>query len=285
MLRHELRRELEDGLEPLVEAMGATDSLFLNKYNIAQALSCERRFVAEEMAPFVWSPPLARGSIAHKAIELSVHWKSDPDPMPMVDEAMSRLSEGGDGLADFLATASEAERAEMRAEATDRVTKFLETWPPLKSKWRPVTESRLRVEMFNQKVVFNGKVDLSIGQAQGMVAGKVLVDLKTGGFSPHHLEDLRFYALLETIRLGTPPRRVASHYLDQGRFVPENITEDVLFSAANRVVGSIERIIELKYETREAKTLTGPACRWCPALPNCQEGQTHLSSADDEDLG
>ena len=68
-----------------------------------------------------------------------------------------------------------------------------------------------------------------------MRAGKVLIDLKTGGFSPSHLDDLRFYALVETIKLGVPPRRVATHYLDTGKLVPEDVTEATLAAAARRV--------------------------------------------------
>ena len=89
--------------------------------------------------------------------------------------------------------------------------------------------------------MLSGKVDLALGQAEGDLAGKVLVDLKTGGFSPVHLDDLRFYALIETVRLGTPPRRLATYYLDQGRFVPEDVTEALLRSTTARVIDGVER--------------------------------------------
>ncbi len=99
--------------------------------------------------------------------------------------------------------------------------------------------------------MFSGKVDLTLGHPEGNRAGKVLIDLKTGGFSPQHLEDLRFYALIETIRLGTPPRRVATYYLDQGKFVPEDITNDVLFAAAARLIDGTTKIVEvLGFRTR-----------------------------------
>ena len=96
------------------------------------------------------------------------------------------------------------------------MSKFLECFPPLRAAWRPVTESRLIVELCGSRIRVQGKVDLTIGTADGLRAGKVIIDLKSGVASTSHRDDLRFYALLETIRIGVPPRLIASYYLDQG---------------------------------------------------------------------
>ena len=281
-LRHELRRALDDGLEPLLERVdGLADDIFVNKHRLGQLMGCERHFLAEEDEEFAWTVPIARGTVAHKAIELSIHWRREPEPLVMVDESISRLSEGADGLADWLQGCTEVERAELRAEANDRVVKFLECFPPLKTGWRPVTESKLRLEL-HDRFVLSGKVDLALGQAEGDRAGKVLIDLKTGQFSPQHLEDLRFYALIEAVRLGTPPRRLATYYLDQGRFVPEDVTEGVLFAAAARVIDGITRLVELRADKREPRLAPGPVCRWCPVLHDCDTGRRHLDAADED---
>ncbi len=283
-LRHQLRRELEDGLEPLIAEIDPNDLMFVSKHLLGRVMGCERRFLAEDDEEFEWSVPIARGTIAHKAIELSIHWRREPEPLVLVDESISRLSEGVDGLADWLQTCTEVERAELRAEANDRVVKFLECWPPLKTQWRPVTESRLRLEI-HDRIVLSGKVDLALGQATGDMAGKVLIDLKTGGFSPQHLDDLRFYALMEAVRLGTPPRRLATYYLDQGRFLPEDVTEDLLFSTVARVVDGCTKVIEVRRRDGEPSTAPGPACRWCVAKHDCDVGQRYLSDGDETGLG
>ena len=287
VLRHQLRRELDDGLEPLLElidrrpAARPGDNMFVSKHMLGRVMGCERRFVAEEAEDFAWSVPIARGTVAHKAIELSIHWRREPEPLVLVDESISRLAEGIDGLADWLQQATEVERAELRAEANDRVVKFLECFPPLKAGWRPATESRLRLEI-HDRFVLSGKVDLALGQAEGDLAGKVLIDLKTGGFAPQHLDDLRFYALLEAIRLGTPPRRLATYYLDQGRFLPEDVTEDLLFSTVARVTDGVARVLDLAAGTRSATTAPGPACRWCPVRADCDDGRRYLADEDDD---
>ena len=283
-LRHQLRRELDDGIEPLLGDLPADDTMFVSKHLLGRIMGCEKRFLAEDDDRFEWSVPLARGTIAHKAIELSIPWRREPEPLVLVDESMARLSEGIDGLADWLQTCSEVERAELRAEANDRVVKFLECWPPLKTNWRPVTESRLRLEL-HDRVVLSGKVDLALGQAEGGLAGKVLVDLKTGGFSPQHLDDLRFYALIEAVRLGTPPRLLATYYLDQGRFLPETVSEELLFSTVARVVDGVARILDTRKREREPNTAPGPACRWCIALHDCETGRRFLEDGDETGLG
>lgn len=279
-LRHQLRRELEDGLDHVKAEVDANDTMFVSKHLLAQSMGCERRFLAEDDDEFSWSVPLARGTIAHKAIELSIHWRREPEPLVLVDESIARLSEGIDGLADWLQTCTEVERAELRAEANDRVLKFLECWPPLKTQWRPVTESRLRLDV-HDRFVLSGKVDLALGQAEGDRAGKVLIDLKTGGFAPQHLDDLRFYALIETLRLGTPPRRLATYYLDQGKFLPEDVTEPLLFSTVARVVDGIEKVVQMRKREHEPTTAPGPPCRWCVALASCDVGRRFLEDGED----
>ncbi len=283
-IRKQLQEYIDKGLTPLCElAKSQKDAVFVNKHTLAQVMGCEKRFLAEVASPFEWSPALARGTVAHKAIELSIHWGREVDPLTLVDEALARLSETDTSLGDWLQTITEVERAELRAESNDRVNKFLECFPPLKSSWRPVTESRLRLEV-DDTFVFSGKVDLTLGSAEGNLAGKVLIDLKTGRFSPQHIEDLRFYALIECIRVGTPPRRTASYYLDEGKPVVEDITVEVLFAAASRLIDGTTKMVELANDQREPKLVTGPSCRWCPALHDCDSGKSSLEDETYDEL-
>jgi len=86
--------------------------------------------------------------------------------------------------------------------------------------------------------------------------------------------------LIETIRIGVPPRRIASYYLDQGRFLAEDVTEDLLFAAAGRAAEGAKRMIELHLASRKPSVLTGPQCRWCRALSTCEAGQRSLREFD-----
>lgn len=283
-LRDDLRDLLEERLEPLVTTISSDrfddDILYLSKYMLAQALGCERKFMAELAEPFQWSIPTARGTVAHKAIELSVHWRGEASPLELVDEALARLQNADKSIADYLQRGDETERAELRAEVGSTITQFLECFPALQAKWRPTTDSPIRAELHDGLIVLSGKPDLTLGQPEGTVAGKVIIDFKTGKFSPSHREDLRFYALLEALRI-LPPRLLATYYLDQGRSHPEEVTRDLLLAAAERVIDGAHRYVEVTTGARPPGVTPGPACRWCPVQLDCDEGSEYLESAAD----
>lgn len=282
-LRAELRGELEDRLAPVAERLPEGDDLWIGKRQLETVHGCEGRYLAEEAEEFAWTPRTARGTVAHKAVELSVHWRGDPAPGDLVDEAFARLIASTDRVGQYLGGLGEGERAELRSGAVEVTTMFLECFPPLEARWRPVTEARLRADLCGERIVLSGKVDLTVGRADGVRAGKVLLDLKTGGFSPSHREDLRFYALLETIRLGTPPRLIASYYLDGARLQEEHVDEGLLLAALERVVQGAEKIVDLRSSAREPELKPGPPCGWCPAKGTCEPGQAWLQRRDDED--
>ncbi len=281
-LRDELRAHLEARLEPLIAPIESNDfdgdHLFLSKYMLSQVLGCEQKFLAERSEPFTWSPPTARGTVMHKAIELSVHWRGESFPLVLVDEAMASLANADKSIGDYLTTCGESQRAELRAGTSAAMTQFLECFPPLKTAWRPATESPIRASLLGDRIVLSGKPDLTLGQPDGTVAGKVIVDFKTGGFFPAHREDLRFYALLEALRI-LPPRLLATYYLDQGRIHSEGVTEDLLLSAAERVIDGAHRYVELVTGVREPGVAPGPSCRWCPVQTDCDEGTEYLEGA------
>ena len=204
------------------------ETLWVSKHLLSSVHGCEGLFLAQEEEEFAWTPQTARGTVSHKAIELSVSWRGDPSAGELVDEAIARLIASNDRIGDYLGALGEGERAELHGEASERVNMFLECFPRLEPRWRPVAESRLRADLNDDRIVLSGKVDLTVGRAEGVRAGKVLIDLKTGGFAPSHRDDLRFYALIETLRLGVPPRLLASYYLDGGRLQQEVVSEDTL---------------------------------------------------------
>jgi hypothetical protein len=283
-LRSELRAELEERLAPIADQLPDKEQLWVSKHLLATVHGCEGFFLARQEDEFEWSTQTARGTVSHKAIELSVSWRGDPSAGELVDEAIARLVEGDARIGDFLGGLREGERAELHGEATERVNMFLECFPRLEPRWRPVAESRLRADLSDDRIVLSGKVDLTVGRAEGLRAGKVLVDLKTGGFSPSHREDLRFYALVETLRLGVPPRVLATYYLDGGKLQQEPVTEALLRGALERVVDGAAAAVALLHLGREPVLKAGPPCRWCPRRHDCEVGRRHLEREDDPDL-
>lgn len=262
-LQNELREELSRRLDRFQSLIPKTETLFVSKFHLNQIMRCERQFLADREATFEWSVPTARGLISHKAIELSVFWAQDIDPLSLVDEALSRCSAGDDALAKWLLSLSDGDHSQLRSDINNRVAAFLESWPPLRREWRPMLEAPIRTEFAQGSIILSGKVDLSLGRPLGNTAGKVIVDFKTGGFYSSHREDLRFYALLESIRLGVPPRMVATYYLDRAEFSSEHITENVLESALFRVEDGIEKMVNIVFKKEEPQNCSSEWCGIC----------------------
>lgn len=267
-LRDDLRRDLEQALGSLAAALDRP--IVIGKGAVTRILACEAHHLSEEAEPFTWSLAAARGTIAHKAIQLSVGRSDRAAPLDLVDDALDRLADDpGDRIADFLLGLTDSERAELRVEANELVAGFLELWPPLRPAWRPQTESRRRVELCRSTVILSGKVDLTLGAPVGLRAGRVVVDLKTGAPYGGHAEDLRFYALLDTLRVGVPPFRLASWYLDSGRLDCEDVTPEVLEAAVRRTTAAATKAIELRLGLRSPSATANPACRWCHLRETC----------------
>lgn len=270
-LASRLRADLEERLAPVAAQLGERQ-LVVHKSALSRVHTCEGHHVAEAEAGFSWSAPAAVGVVAHKAIELSVSLAPPDGLAALVDLAIERIASDVDrGLGAWLAGASELDRAEVRGGAIDRALKFEDEFPPIKRAWRPRLESTLLTSLCGDRIVVRGKVDLALGQAHGTTAGVLIVDFKTGKPRRDHTDDLRFYALLETLRAGVPPFRVASWYLDSGQCHPEDVDEALLQAAARRLVDGARKLCELDVARRPPSLSAGPVCHYCSARHTCPE--------------
>lgn len=284
----DLRDQAEAALTAMADAARALNSrgLWVSKRDLAGVFSCEARYLAESDAPFEWSVPTARGTVLHKAVELTTHRRIAP--ADAVDEAVERLTDDDPNLGGFLAGATAGERADLIANCVSLLTRFDETFPPMQRSWRPAAETRARVQLCGGAFVLNGKYDLTLGSPAPLggpgarqQAGKVIIDLKTGSRTPTDPEDLRFYALVETLSIGVPPLGLGSFYVAEGRIEHETVTAEVLDSALRRTVDGIGKLVTLRASGSEPRRVPGPPCRWCPISADCGPGQGWLSEFDD----
>lgn len=256
------------------------DQLFVSKHRLSSVLGCEAQAMADD--DFAWSPATATGQVSHRAIQLLVNWKGEPTPIDLVDEAMARLVDEDRSLGNWVAGLAPGDEADLRGSAVERVTRFMEGFPPLDKRAHPMTEARVQWPL-DGPVVMSGKVDLVMGRPQGNESTKLIIDLKSGRHSPRHRDDLRFYALVETLRTGVPPRKLASYYLDVGEVDAEDVTEGVLRTATRRTLDAIHTYVELTLGERSPVKRPSYACNWCPLLGACDEGRHHLDDDRDGD--
>jgi hypothetical protein len=274
-----LQGDIDEAFELFAERLGG-ETVFMSKHRLSSVLGCEVQHLLDDS--FTWSPAVAGGQVAHRAIQLLVNWRGDPVPADVVDESIARLADDDSSLGDWIAGLTEADRADLKGFAVDKVIKFIECFPPLDLRAAPTTESTVRWPL-DGPIVLSGKVDLTIGRPVGSESRKVIIDLKTGWSSPKHREDLRFYALVETLRSQVPPRKLASFYLDAGQPVVEDVTEATLMTASRRMLDAVNAEIELRVEGRAPKKRPGASCRWCPLAADCPEGTVYLKGRTNPD--
>lgn len=274
----EIRDQLHGLVADIAEYLEPDKALWVSKNKVTTVHGCEGHYLAN-LSNFEWTVANVRGTVVHKAIELATNWRGNFTPSDVVDDALDRVAaDERISAAQFVDSLSDSDRAELRSGAIDLYTKFEECFPPLKPAWRPVLESGARYEMFDKRIIMSTKTDLTLGAA----GNKVIIDVKTGSLHPHHREELRFYALVEALRTGQAPRKLATLSLLTARIDVEDVTEGVLQAATRKTADAIRKMYELERERRDPKLVPSATCRWCPLAESCSTGQEYLERGDED---
>lgn len=275
-----LEEQLIEALQPINGLFTAESPLRINKHHLATVHGCEKYHVLQREAPFAWNINTVRGTIAHKGIELMLNWRGPVIPAEIVDAAITSVAENPrESASGFLISLSAHEMAELRGAVLGAVTNFLECFPPIKPQWRPMVEYSASYSLFDHSVIFTSRMDLVLGGP----GKKVIIDLKTGRLTPTHRDDLRFYALVETLRSRQTPRQLGSYSLDSARLDNEDVTEGLLQSAVRRTAHGALLIADLVLKTRQPEIRPGAQCRWCPAADTCDIGARYLRQLSGEE--
>lgn len=274
-----IRTELHDELKDIAEKITPENALWVTKHKLTTVHGCEANHMAG-LNSFEWTIANVKGTVLHKAVELGRNWRGEVIPSVVVDEALAQLADDERGSAGpFIEQLTQAERAQLRSSSVDLFTKFDECFPPLKPAWRPVLESSARYEMFDRRINLSTRADLTLG----LPGAKVIIDLKSGRFVPSHREELRFYALVEAMRSGQAPRRLATYSLVTARADVEEVTEGVLQAALRKTTDGIRLIVELERDGRKPRVRPGSPCYWCPLIGDCVEGIAYKNRRQDPD--
>ena len=106
--------------------------------------------------------------------------------------------------------------ARCRADLVEQVAQIEARWSVPNPAWLARTQERIEVPLCGGRVVMAGVIDLVLGGPPQERASVCLVELKSGSRRLEHRGDLHFYALLETLRRGSPPFRIATYYSATG---------------------------------------------------------------------
>lgn len=266
-----LRDWLEDELSSVVWALpGETVPIRVTKEAVNQVLVCEAHYLARRGAPRVPTIELARGALVDALFRQWVTVGSIEDPW--ADSLSGLECDGDEELLRFLAELGEDPRRGLEEEVRSHAEAFVSTWPVSAPSWLARTQERIEVPLAGGHLVLAGVVDLAFGAPCAGRASVCLVELKSGSRRLEHRGDLHYYALLETLRSGAPPFRIATYYSRTGELDAEQVREDVLLGALHRTLAAAERLCRLASGS-EPKRTPNPLCAWCSDLPNCEPGQ------------
>jgi hypothetical protein len=257
-------------------APGTGRPLLITKTRLTR-LTCDG--LQREPVPYVHAWANARGTLTHAAIELDVDGSRVSASEQVAQAAWRRLAtdRAGDpsSLAAWLNARDDGERTLLLEETTALLDGFREVWPHLAGTVVDVhTELRLVTELGGGAIRLQGVPDIIVAsRLRDQHARTLIVDLKTG--MPRGQQDrdeLRFYALLATLRDGLPPFRWATLYVTEGRIEHEDLSEGVLAAAAERVADGVRqasRIARVELASDEERLLAGAWCSRCQRESRC----------------
>jgi hypothetical protein len=230
-------------------------------------------------APYVHAWANVRGTLVHAAIEADVDGARARPADEVAEDAWHRLATDRPGdpssVGAWLNARDALERETMLAESSTLLSGFREVWPDLSSApIRVRTEHRIVVTLGGRSVQLQGVPDLIIDSpVEDGRARALLIDLKTGmPRGQRDRDELRFYALLATLRGGAPPFRWATLYVTEGRIEHEDLSEPVLTTAADRVADAVlqaVRLLEGEPEGPAERLVGGSWCVSCRRAPIC----------------
>jgi hypothetical protein len=156
-----------------------------------------------------------------------------------LEDALEALSIWGDrgGIVEAVGRLDADRRSALADEVAVHASVISDAWPALCPAWYPRTRERICVPLCGGRILLGSVGDLVIGTQASKEATVCLVQVGTTPDEIHsNLPELHFIALLETLRAGAPPCRVARYVTGTGELHVECVDEHMLVDALVKTV-------------------------------------------------
>jgi hypothetical protein len=247
----------------------------VHKEALNRVLLCEAHAVAgtaERELTF----ELALGVLADAVFR---QWITAGDIGAPLDDAMGAVGAGGDeAVVSYVASMPEPRRRRLSEALDEHAERIVASWPVLHGGWFPRTQERIEVPLTGGAIVLGGVVDLALGAPSSGRASICLVEFKSGTRRLEHRADLHYYALLETLRSGARPFRIATYYSATGELDAEQVGDDVLVGALHRVLDGTTRLCRISSGSEPVR-IPNPLCAWCSELHRCEPGKKRAGTS------
>jgi hypothetical protein len=230
-----LRAWLEDGASELVAARGdGAPPLFLGP-RLLWEQSTSTSDPSANVEPHHYSIELVRSCLVRMLFRQLVTVGQVGDPLEDALDAL-RVDPGRAGMVRYVDDMTVEHRAALATSLTSHVANLENLTPRFAAGWLPRTDDRVAIPLAGGRVVLSGVFDLLVGAPVPGTATLCALGLTTGGRWAQARTALHYLALLETLRSGTPPFRIALLHSAADRFGVEDVLEEHLQSIVSHVV-------------------------------------------------
>jgi hypothetical protein len=154
---------------------------------------------------------------------------------PFRDALDGLRASGGEVLVRHIESLPLAARATLSETVASHAGTMKDMVPRFAPGWMPRTDDRVAIPLAGGRVVLHGSFDLLVGLPQPGTASLCALGLSTGGPWARERRSLHFLALLETLRSGVPPFRLALLESATGRYGVEDVREEHLRAIASHL--------------------------------------------------
>lgn len=189
-----------------------------------------------------WPGRELRGALVHAVFRLAV--TAGPPRAPFEDAlAALAVDEAGEAVIAAVQRLSRPRRAQLRERVRQAAAGIVTQWCPPPAAWLPRTGETMIAPLAGGRVELRACADLMMGGPPSGRASVCVVRVNASGIADDS-PSRRLLALLESLRTGAPPFRVASYDADRAELTVEDITEAHLTSAVQDVLTAVSRCVD-----------------------------------------
>jgi hypothetical protein len=225
---------MEDGAAELVGARGEdVPPLFLGPRRLLDDPGAPAPRVATESDPY--PPAWVTSCLVRALFRQLVTVGRLGDPLSDAVDAL-RVEPRRAGMVQHIDGLRAPERAALSAALARHVAHLVELTPRFAPGWLPRTNERVAIPLAGGRVMLSGTFDLLVGAPVPGTSTLCAVGLTTGGRWAYARATLHYLALLETLRSGTPPFRMALLHTAAGHYGVEDVSEEHLRATVSHLV-------------------------------------------------
>jgi hypothetical protein len=234
-----LREWLEDGVAEAAASLPAgIPAIVIDR----RALSVRPHLHVGEESKAV-TLQLARGALVGVLFRQFITTGRIDDPIADALAALE-IDERSTAIVDFLRCLPGPTRVVLHREVVAHAAILMSRWPAVARGWFPRTRDRISIPLAGGRIVLAGTIDLLLGAPSDGQASVCLVDVRSGERRSEHRAELHFHGLLETLRSGAAPFRLASYYTGSGEIDAEDVPDTLLTAAVRRTLDVVVRVLD-----------------------------------------